>query len=226
MTRILVVDDDPALLRTLQLNLRARAYEVLLARSGATALEACASQPQPDLVILDLGLPDLDGLTVLRRLRSFSELPVIVLSARHDSGDKVRALDGGADDYVTKPFTMDELLARVRTALRHRTNAQREERVVVTPTLRIDFTEHRIYREGELIHLTPTEWHLLDVLTRTPGQLVTQTDLLQQVWGLNYRRETNYLRVFLSQLRRKLEPDPSQPRHLITEPGLGYRFQP
>lgn len=226
MTTVLVVDDDPAIVRTLRLNLRARDYDVVVAVTGAGALQATAAPPIPDLVILDLGLPDLDGLSVLRRLRVVSDLPVIVLSARHDSAEKVRALDAGADDYVTKPFGMDELLARIRTALRHRAGPGGEPRVVSTPTLRIDFDQHLASRDGELVHLTPTEWHIVDVLTRTPGSLVRQTDLLQQVWGEGYRRETHYLRVYLSQLRRKLEVDPGAPRHFLTEPGLGYRFQP
>lgn len=225
MTTVLVADDDPAIRRMLDLNLRARGYAVVQAGTGAAALQACAANPPPDLAILDLGLPDLDGSAVLRRIRQSSDLPVIILSARHESGEKVRALDSGADDYVTKPFGMDELLARVRTALRHRTSST-EPRVLTTPSLRIDFDAHTAHREDELVHLTPTEWHLLDVLTRHPGTLVKQVDLLQEVWGSGYRRETNYLRVYLSQLRRKLELDPAEPRHLITEAGLGYRFQP
>lgn len=223
-TTILVVDDDAALRRTLQLNLRARGYAVLTAGSGAGALQGLAEQPV-DLVILDLGLPDLDGVSVLRRLRTSSELPVIVLSARHDSSVKVSALDAGADDYVTKPFGMDELLARVRATLRHRAASSARARVVLTGELSIDFDRHVVQRRGETVHLTPTEWNLLDVLTREPGSLVLQTDLLQQVWGAGYGRETNYLRVYLSQLRRKLEVDPAHPQHLLTEPGLGYRFQ-
>jgi two-component system KDP operon response regulator KdpE len=226
MTTVLVVDDDPALVRTLALNLRARDYRVLTAGSGAAALAACADQPPPDLALLDIGLPDIDGITVLRRLRAFSELPVIIVSARHDSGDKVRALDSGADDYVTKPFGMDELLARVRAALRHRSAGGGEPRIIATESLWIDFDQHQARRNDQAVHLTPTEWNILDVLTRSPGALVRQTDLLQQVWGSAYQRETNYLRVYLSQLRRKLEVDPGAPRHFLTEPGLGYRFQP
>ena len=224
MTRVLAVDDDPAILRTLQINLRARGYEVEVARDGRSALQVVDDQA-PDLILLDLGLPDLDGLTVLDRVRSFSRLPIIVVSARQGSDDIVDALDRGADDYLSKPFGMDELLARVRAALRN-SSAAPAARVVEAGALRLDVGEHVAVRDGAEVHLTPTEWDLIEVLTRTPGTLVRRTDLLKQVWGPAYDRETNYLRVYLAQLRRKLEADPSRPRHFITEPGVGYRFVP
>jgi two-component system KDP operon response regulator KdpE len=178
-------------------------------------------------MLLDLGLPDLDGVSVLRRLREVSELPVIVLSARHSSDDKVEALDLGADDYVTKPFGMEELMARIRAALRHAPiGSEPDARVVETATLRLDFGERVATREGRPVHLTPTEWRMLETLTRRPGALVRQADLLREVWGPTYDKESNYLRVFMAQLRRKLEVEPSRPRHLITEPGVGHRFVP
>ena len=226
MTRVLAVDDDPSILRTLQINLRARTYEIETVRDGRSALQAIHEQ-MPDLVLLDLGLPDLDGIAVLEELRSFSKVPVIVLSARHESDDKVEALDLGADDYVTKPFAMDELLARVRAALRH-TNpgGTTDQTTVEAGTLRLDVAEARATRNGIEVHLTPTEWLIVKALIRRPGQLVRQVDLLREVWGPAYHRETNYLRVYLAQLRRKLEDEPGQPRHFKTEPGLGYRFIP
>ncbi|SDT08697.1 two-component system, OmpR family, KDP operon response regulator KdpE [Friedmanniella luteola] len=226
MTFVLAVDDDPALLRTLSINLRARGYEVGTAADGRSALQVVAER-MPDLVLLDLGLPDVDGVSVLRQLRSSAEVPVLVLSARHASDDKVEALDLGADDYVTKPFGMDELLARIRTALRHGPLAVgTPPRVVAAGELRLDLTDQRATRAGAAVHLTPTEWRLVEVLTRTPGQLVRQTDLLREVWGPGYHRETNYLRVYLANLRRKLEAEPGRPRHFLTEPGVGYRFVP
>jgi two-component system KDP operon response regulator KdpE len=226
MTKILVVDDDPAIARTLRINLRARDYEVRLAYDGRTALQILAEDP-PDAVLLDLGLPDVDGIGVLRRLRTFSDVPVVVLSARHQSDDKVEALDLGADDYVTKPFGMEELLARIRAALRHaQPGLLAESRVVTTPTLHLDLGDHVARRDGEAVHLTPTEWRLVDVLTRHPGALVRQSDLLREVWGPAYDKESNYLRVFLAQVRRKLEVEPGRPRHFITDPGVGYRFVP
>jgi two-component system KDP operon response regulator KdpE len=224
MTFVLAVDDDPAILRTLQINLRARGYEVETARDGRSALQIVVER-LPDLVILDLGLPDLDGMAVLKQLRSTSFVPVLVLSARSQSDDKVEALDLGADDYLTKPFGMEELLARVRTALRHSSLREpRPARVVTTPTLRLDLGEQIASKDGQRVHLTPTEWRIVDVLTSRPGQLVRQTELLKEVWGPAYHRETNYLRVYLAQLRRKLEPEPATPRHFLTEPGVGYRF--
>ncbi|WP_375430677.1 response regulator [uncultured Friedmanniella sp.] len=226
MTFILAVDDDPALLRTLTINLRARGYDVETAGDGRSALQVVAER-LPDLVLLDLGLPDIDGVSVLTQLRSFAAVPVLVLSARHASDDKVEALDLGADDYVTKPFGMEELLARVRAALRRSPlGASTPPRVVETPDLRLDLNDQTALRKGEPVHLTPTEWRLVEVLTRQPGQLVRQTELLREVWGPSYHRETNYLRVYLANLRRKLEAEPGRPRHFLTEPGVGYRFVP
>jgi two-component system KDP operon response regulator KdpE len=226
MTFVLVVDDDRALLRTLTLTLRAHQYEVETAGDGRSALQVVAER-MPDLVLLDLGLPDIDGMSVLRQLRSSTEVPVLVLSARHDSDDKVEALDLGADDYVTKPFGMEELLARIRTALRHsRLQPGTTARVVETGELRLDLADRRASRAGTSVHLTPTEWAIVEVLTREPGQLVRQTELLREVWGPSYHRQTNYLRVYLANLRRKLEPETGSPRHFVTEPGVGYRFIP
>jgi two-component system KDP operon response regulator KdpE len=224
MTRILIVDDDRQLLRALQINLKARGYEVVLAPDGTTALAAASRQP-PDLVVVDLGLPDLDGVDVVEGIRGWSTVPVIVLSARHLEQSKVRALDAGADDYVTKPFGMDELLARIRAALRRATPAP-EAPVVSTDAFTVDLAARRVTRDGADVRLTPTEWHLLEVLVRNARRLVTHRQLLQEVWGPRYESETNYLRVYVAQLRTKLEPDPATPRYLLTEPGMGYRFQP
>lgn len=219
-----MVDDEPHLVRTLAINLRARDYEVEAAGDGRTALQAVHDQA-PDLVILDLGLPDIDGVDVLRRIREVSQVPVIVLSARTDSLDKVEALDVGADDYVTKPFAVDELLARIRVALR-RTQDEHAPALdaFVTEHFTLDFTERRAAVGSQTVRLTPTEWSLLEVLARHAGHLVPQKDLLREVWGPHYGRESNYLRVYANQLRRKLEPDPSHPRYLVTEPGQGYRL--
>jgi len=225
VTRVLVVDDDPRLLRTLSIALRAHGNEVLTASDGRTAVQSVA-EDAPDVVILDLGLPDLDGTEVLRRVRATSAVPVIVLSARHESDDKIEALDLGADDYVTKPFGVEELLARVRAAVRRSGDLGRQIGTVGTDHFTLDFSERRATVEGREIRLTPTEWRLLEALCREPGHLVLQQDLLRSVWGPSYGRESNYLRVYANQLRRKLEPDPSSPRHLVTEPGLGYRFVP
>jgi two-component system KDP operon response regulator KdpE len=222
--RILVVDDDPQLLRALRINLSARGYDVVLAPDGATALTAASRQP-PDLVVVDLGLPDVDGVDVVEGLRGWSTVPVIVLSARDQEQSKVRALDAGADDYVTKPFGMDELLARVRAALR-RSAPLPQEPVINTGAFTIDLAARQVTRDGANVRLTPTEWHLLEVLVRNAGKLVPHRQLLQEVWGPRYESETNYLRVYLAQLRAKLEPDPARPRHLVTEPGMGYRFVP
>jgi len=195
-----------------------------VAPTGRAAL-TLAAERQPDVVILDLGLPDLDGFDVIRGLRGWSQVPILVLSARQDSADKVEALDLGADDYVTKPFGMDELLARLRAAVRRAVPGE-DVPVLVTDDFTVDLAAKRVIRDGVDVRLTPTEWHLLEVLVRGSGRLVTQRQLLQEVWGPAYQRETNYLRVYLAQLRRKLEPDPSRPRHLLTEPGMGYRFEP
>ncbi len=222
MTQVLVVDDEPAMRRTLSLNLRARGYEVEVAGTGEEAL-ARLRAGGADLVLLDLGLPDLGGLEVLSRLRAWSQVPVIVVSARHASEEKVAALDAGADDYVTKPVGMDELLARIRAAVRR---VPEPERVVESGALRIDLDARQVSVAGETVRLTPTEWRILDLLVSRPGRLVPQGELLRTVWGPAYEKETNYLRVYLSTLRRKLEADPSRPRHLVTEPGMGYRFVP
>ncbi|MFJ5232033.1 response regulator [Kitasatospora sp. NPDC088391] len=226
MTRVLVVDDEPQIVRALVINLKARKYEVDSAHDGAGALELAAAR-HPDVVVLDLGLPDMDGVEVIRGLRGWTRVPIIVLSARHASDEKVEALDAGADDYVTKPFGMDELLARMRAAVRRAEPVTAEgEPVVTTDSFTVDLAAKKVARDGADIRLTPTEWHLLEVLVRNSGRLVSQTQLLQEVWGPAYRKETNYLRVYLAQLRRKLEADPSHPRHFVTEPGMGYRFEP
>jgi len=222
MTRVLVVDDDPHLVRALRITLVARGYEVSIAADGTSGL-ALASRTAPDLVVLDLGLPDLDGVGVIEGLRGWSEVPVIVLSARHGEPAKVAALDAGADDYVTKPFGMDELLARMRAALRRSASASTPA-VVTTEAFTVDLAATRVTNGGGDVRLTPTEWHLLEALVRESGRLVTQRTLLQQIWGPQYATETNYLRVHMANLRRKLEPDPARPRYLITEPGIGYRF--
>lgn len=220
--RVLIVEDDLSLRRTLAANLGARGYDVDVAGSGEEAL-ANAARVHPDVVLLDLGLPGIDGIEVVKGLRDFSRVPIVVLSARDAEQAKVAALDAGADDYVTKPFGMDELLARLRSALRRAAPAP-EAAVVTTDSFVVDLGERSVMRGGEAVHLTPTEWHVLEVLVRNQGKLVSQTQLLQEVWGPQYEKETNYLRLYLAQLRRKLEPDPAQPRHLITEPGFGYRF--
>ena len=222
MTFVLVVDDDPAILRTLSINLRARDYDVETAADGRSALQI-VDERMPDVVILDLGLPDLDGVEVLKRLRAYTQVPVVVLSARHESDDKVEALDEGADDYVTKPFDMEELLARVRAAIR-RSGSEGAPLVVESGDVRLDITERLATRAGKDVRLTPTEWHIVEVLARREGRLVRQTELLREVWGPAYDRETNYLRVYLAQIRRKLETDPSRPRIFITDPGIGYRM--
>ena len=226
MTRVLVVDDEAALARALAINLKARRYEVDVAVDGRTALDL-AARKRPDVVLLDLGLPDMDGVEVIAGLRGWTDVPIIVLSARQLSDDKVEALDAGADDFVTKPFGMDELLARLRAAIRRGAAAIESDTpvVVTTADFTIDLAAKRARRNGQEVHLTPTEWHLLEVLVRNRGRLVSQRALLQEVWGPQYQTETNYLRVYSAQLRRKLEPDPSRPRYLITEPGLGYRFE-
>ena len=224
MTRVLVVDDEPQILRAMKTNLAARGYEVDLAPSGEDALRLAAAH-RPDVVILDLGLPGIDGIEVVHGLRGWTNVPIIVLSVRDAEADKIAALDAGADDYVTKPFSMGELLARLRAATR-RADPGPEAAVVETASFTIDLAAKRVRRHDEEVHLTPTEWGLLEVLVRNPGRLVSQRQLLQQVWGPQYETETNYLRVYLAQLRRKLEDDPGRPRHLITEPGMGYRFEP
>ncbi|WP_405857232.1 response regulator transcription factor [Streptomyces sp. NBC_01515] len=226
MTRVLVVEDDPQLVRALVINMQARRYGVDAAPDGATALRLAAAR-QPDVVMLDLGLPDMDGVDVIKALRGWTRVPILVLSARQASDEKVAALDAGADDYITKPFSMDELLARLRAAVR------RVEDVPLAPTttlvttddFTIDLLAKKATRGGHDIRLTPTEWHLLEILVTNPGRLITQKYLLQEVWGVTQSNKTNYLRVYMAQLRRKLEGDPSSPRYLITEPGMGYRFE-
>ncbi|WP_305778644.1 response regulator [Nocardia yamanashiensis] len=223
--KVLVVDDEPQILRALRINLSVRGYEVTTAANGAAALRA-AAEKHPDVVVLDLGLPDMDGIEVLAGLRGWTTTPVIVLSARTDSSDKVEALDAGADDYVTKPFGMDELLARLRAAVRRSaTTTETAEPVVETPSFTVDLAAKQVTRHGKTVHLTPTEWGMLEMLVRNRGKLVGRRELLREVWGPAYATETHYLRVYLAQLRRKLEDDPSNPKHLLTEAGMGYRFQ-
>lgn len=224
MITVLIVEDEPQLLRALQINLRTHGYRPVTAVDGASALTA-ATEHRPDLVVLDLGLPDMDGVQVITGLRAWTQVPIIVLSARHGSEDKVEALDAGADDYVTKPFGLEELLARLRAAER-RFIAVPETPVVITPDFRLDVSLRKAERHGEQVRLTPTEWKIVELLVRNPGQLVGQQKLLLEVWGPAYAREVQYLRVYLNQLRRKLEPDPTQPRYFITETGVGYRFEP
>ncbi len=257
VTRVLVVDDEPQILRALRINLRVRSYEVDTAATGAQALETAARHP-PDLVILDLGLPDLDGVEVIQGLRGWTSAPIIVLSGRADSLDKVEALDAGADDYVTKPFAMEELLARMRAAARRTGTAEDQPRIRLGDLV-VDLAAKRVIRDpgevggspggpadgspggpadgstggpagntpaGHDIRLTPTEWHLLEVLMRNPGKLLSQRQLLAEVWGPGYADAAGNLRLYMAQLRRKLEPNPGRPRWLLTEPGMGYRYQP
>jgi len=224
MTRVLVIDDEVPILRALKINLAARKYEVSTAADGASGLAAMARE-RPDVLILDLGLPDMDGTDVIRGVRGWSSTPIIVLSAWGQESQKVAALDAGADDYVTKPFGMDELLARLRAAVRRAAPAP-DEPVISTAEFTVDLARKRVTRADADVRLTPTEWQLLEVLVRNPERLVTQRQLLQEVWGPGYQNEANYLRVYMAGLRRKLEPDPSAPRYLLTEPGMGYRFCP
>ncbi|MEW2301572.1 response regulator [Streptomyces sp. NPDC006655] len=226
MTRVLVVEDDPQLVRALVINLQARKYGVDAAPDGATALRLAAAR-QPDVVMLDLGLPDMDGVDVIKALRGWTRVPILVLSARQGSEEKVAALDAGADDYITKPFNMNELLARLRAAVRRTedTPLVPETTLVETGDFSIDLFAKKVVRDGRDVRLTPTEWHLLEILVTNPGRLITQKHLLQEVWGVSQSTKTNYLRVYMAQLRRKLETDPSHPRYLITEPGMGYRFE-
>ena len=224
MVRILVVDDDVQIIRALEINLRAHGYDVTTAATGEAALASAAAN-HPDLVLLDLGLPGLDGVDVIHGLRGWTTMPIIVLSARDGDSSKVAALDAGADDYVTKPFSITELLARVRASLR-RHQPVADDPVVETADFVVDFVARRVTREGAGVHLTPTEWAIVEHLVRNPGRLVTQRQLLQFVWGPQYESETNYLRVHMAAIRRKLEPSPGQPRYFVTEPGIGYRFEP
>lgn len=222
--RVLVVDDEPQIVRALRINLTARGYEVITATTGAAALRAIASDG-PDIVVLDLGLPHLSGLEVLAGMRGWSEIPVIVLSARTDSADKIEALDAGADDYITKPFGMDEFLARLRVAVRRRgAITTLAEPIVTTATFTVDLAATTVTRDGKQVHLTRTEWRVLEMLARNVGKLAGQKELLRTVWGPGHDNGSHYLRIYLSQLRRKLEVDPTHPRHLITETGMGYRL--
>ncbi len=226
MSRVLVVEDDPQLLRAMRITLHARGHDVIIAATGRKAL-AEAAAARPDLVVLDLGLPDLDGVEVIRGLRGWTSVPIIVLSGRASGGDKVAALDAGADDYVTKPFGIEELLARIRAVTRRATAPDGGEPAVTVGTWRVDLADRRVTRDGgDEVKLTPTEWKLLEVFVRHPGKLVGQRQLLTEVWGPASTGDTSSLRLYLNRLRRKLEPDPSRPRHLLTEPGLGYRFEP
>ena len=221
---VLIVDDEPALAKALSINLRARHWNVITASDGTSALEATAKRPI-DLAIIDLGLPDMDGIQVIEGIRGWSRMPIVVLSARHDSDEKVAALDAGADDYVTKPFGMDELLARLRANLRRsQTTDDTDGPIISAGTLQIDVAAKKVSRNGQPMRLTPTEWHFLEVLLRNQGRLVTHQQLLAEVWGPGYHTETNYLRLYSAQLRRKLEDDPARPQHIVTEPGIGYRF--
>ncbi|MGH3473138.1 MAG: response regulator [Nocardioidaceae bacterium] len=231
MTRVLVVDDEPQILRALRVNLQARSYTVLTATNGRLALDAAARE-HPDLIILDLGLPDINGVNVIIGVRGWSLVPILVLSGRLDSRQKIRALDAGADDYVTKPFNVEELLARLR-AISRRVGGAESAPIARLGNVVIDLQTHRITRtsgaggsDTSQIRLTPTEWQILEVLTRNPGRLVTQRQLIRAIRGSNYDDAAHYLRQYMVQLRRKLEDNPSRPRHLLTEPGMGYRFQP
>jgi two-component system KDP operon response regulator KdpE len=227
VTRILIVDDDVALGRALAINMKARGMDVEWAGTGQAALDQVA-RFHPDAVVLDLGLPDIDGIDVLHGIRGWNPVPVVVLSARSTSDEKVTALDAGADDYITKPFEMNELLARLRAALRRGAAASvsSSPHLVDTTSFQVDLAAGIVTRDGQQVRLTPTEFHVLEVLARNVGRLVSQQQLLKEVWGPGYEKETHYLRVYLAQLRRKLEDHPERPAHLITEPGLGYRLDP
>jgi two-component system KDP operon response regulator KdpE len=225
MTKVVVIDDEDAICRALRINLTAREYEVATARDGAAGL-AIVARERPDVVIVDLGLPDMDGVDVITGIRGWTATPIIVLSAREQEAVKVAALDAGADDYVTKPFGMDELLARLRAAVRRGVGGGDDAPTITTCDFAVDLAAKKVTRaDGSDVRLTPTEWQLLEVLSRNCGRLVTQRQLLHDVWGPAYDTETNYLRVYVAQLRRKLEPDPTKPRYLLTEPGMGYRFE-
>ncbi|GAA4513042.1 MULTISPECIES: response regulator [Nonomuraea] len=222
MTRILVVDDEPQILRALRINLTARDYEVAVATDGASALRQ-AAEWHPDLVVLDLGLPDVDGVEVIHGLRGWTRVPIVVLSGRAGNQDKIEALDAGADDYVTKPFSIEEFLARIRAVSRRAATRDTELAAVHLGDHTVDLVRKTV--SGGL-RLTPTEWHILEILLRNPGKLIPQRYLLAEVWGSTYVKETHYLRQYMAQLRKKLERDPAHPRHLITEPGMGYRYTP
>ena len=223
--KILVADDDPQMLRALRITLTARGYEVVTASDGRAALDAAISS-HPDIVVIDLGMPGLTGIEVIEAIRGWTQIPVLVLSGRSESWDKVEALDAGADDYVTKPFSADELLARIRALSRRTPSASDGDPVVEFGDVTVDLAARVVTRGGVAVRLTPTEWRMLEVLTRNAGRLVTRETLLTEVWGPQYTTDTGYLRLYLSQLRKKLEPLPSAPRYLVTEPGMGYRFDP
>jgi len=222
--RVLVVDDEPGLVRALAINLRASGWDVATAPDGAHALDLAATW-HPDVVLLDLGLPDITGLDVIAGIRGWSRVPIVVLSARQHGEDKVDALDAGADDYITKPFAMNELLARLRAAVRRATPGDVTEAIVEAGDLTIDLARRRVLRQGDEVRLSPTEWALVDILVRNRGKLVSRDQLLREVWGPAYTNETGYLRVYTANLRRKLEHDPAHPRHFITQPGMGYVFE-
>ncbi|MEU9165945.1 response regulator [Streptomyces sp. NPDC048424] len=226
MIKVLVVEDDAQLVRALKINLEARKFGVETASDGNTALRLAATR-KPNVILLDLGLPDIDGIDVIKEVRETNGVPILVLSARHTSEEKIRALDAGADDYVTKPFSMDELLARLRAAVRRREAPAPGDEIamVTTDEFTVDLVAKKVRRNDRSVRLTPTEWHLLEILITNPGRLISQRRLLLDVWGPTYSENTNYLRVYMAQLRRKLEADPSHPRYLITEPGMGYRFE-
>jgi two-component system KDP operon response regulator KdpE len=224
--RILIADDDPQILRALRVTLRARGYEIFTADDGVQALDI-AAEHHPDLVVLDLGMPKLDGVEVIQGLRGWTQIPILVVSGRTDAADKVDALDAGADDYVTKPFAIDELLARIR-ALTRRVVAPGDEPIVTFGVISVDFSAKQVLRRqgarSENVRLTPTEWRILELLVHSPDKLVTRESLLTQIWGPHHTKDTGYLRLYFAQLRKKLEPVPSEPRYLVTEAGMGYRF--
>jgi two-component system KDP operon response regulator KdpE len=224
MTRVLVIDDEPQLVRVLRVHLEARGYQVDVAPNGTKAL-MLAAETMPDVVVLDLGLPDISGLEVIAGLRGWTSVPIIVLSVREQEADKITALDAGADDYVTKPFGMGELLARVRAAGR-RLPPAKQPPTVHTADFTVDLAAKRITTPTGETRLTPTEWHLVEVLVTNPGRLVSQRHLLREVWGPQAEQDSAYLRVYMAQIRRKLEPEPTRPRYFLTEPGMGYRFEP
>ena len=226
--KILIADDDPQIVRALRITLRASGYDVIAAADGATAIQAAIEQ-KPDLYMIDLGMPNLDGVEVITAVRGWSTAPILVVSGRTGSADKVEALDAGADDYVTKPFAIDELLARIRALGRRGAPAEvapGEAATVSFGSVTVDLVAHTIRRDGAPVHLTPTEWQLLEILIRNAGRLVTRQTILTQVWGSEHVTDTGYLRLYMSQLRKKLEDDPAAPKHLLTEQGMGYRFEP
>ncbi|MCO6660485.1 response regulator transcription factor [Cutibacterium avidum] len=222
--KILIADDDPQILRALRITLGARGYKILLARDGQHALEMAVDH-KPDIILLDLGMPRLDGVQVIEAVRGWSQAPILVISGRSGSAEKVEALDAGAEDYVTKPFSMDELLARIRVLTRRIGQDEGDsEPVIAFGSVRVDLTSHTVTRDGANVRLTPTEWRVLELLIHNEGRLVTRQTMLSQVWGSEHVTDTGYLRLYISQLRKKLEPEPSNPRYLITDAGMGYRL--